>query len=494
MTKATGKGEQLMLAILTNVEIAKRAVLALRRNIVLFNQFASPHLHCLMAAYLELVEKHGKLEVPRRQLVAHLQEALDAETAMAQEQRERATSIIQDVIAGEQVATEDGDRFLKFAAEADATSKVSAMLVSGNTDFMALSDRVNKLQQDVDDIVGESDAEDSGGIKIVKPFKEMQRLLKQMPRIPTGINWMDKASSGGGRMGELWLILGGTGGGKTVTAVQYSCLQALLGNQVALFQYEQQIEGDIAERIMSSVTGESLDLIRDKGWEGLPENIRDKFKVAVDEVADNLSTINMSSVARDPADDKSNLGMYDIWQTVKKLNEGKPEDQRVKSVIVDWIGAMVVTIASQTGESISGTDFQHVCKREFLIANRMAREEKLMVIFFQQLTTEAVQKPPTYKPTKNDSENNRAMANDFDIVLCLGKLDANKICWLNPGKTRKTDTQAMTLHLVGDKCRFDLVEGWLPGRDGQFYNPRLIGQEDATERETTASTYRRDVD
>jgi len=493
MKGATGKPEQLMLAILTNTTIARRALSALSKGVVLFNRFSNPHLDCLLRAYMHQVKVGKKLEIPVRQLVAHLQDAIDKEKDISTTHKERASAIIQDVLSGAYVNDEDGGKFLTFALDAYATSKVSDMLTTGNADFRQLSEEVSRLQRGVADIAGESESDEPVGARITKPFKDMRRLLHQEPRIPTGINWMDMVSGGGGRTGEVWLILGGSGGGKTVTAVQYLCAQALIGNTTALFQYEQQIEGDIAERIIANVTNTSLDEIRDRGWGGLDQSVRDKFEHAVESSQDNVIAVDMTRAERDETDENSDCGVYDVWQLVKKHNASCEKEKRIKTVILDWQGAMIAKIASVTGQNLDG-GYQHISKKETLIAQRMAREEKVLVIIFHQLSTDAQQRPATYLPNMNESMNNRGLCFDMDLVLCIGRLDKNRVCWLNPAKTRKTCTQPINLMLIGDKARFELVEGWIAGRDGHFYNPRVLGQEDTQQAQTVASSYKRDID
>ena len=59
--------------------------------------------------------------------------------------------------------------------------------------------------------------------------------------------------------------------GKTATAIQLVGSQLLVGNPVAWFTFEQPFDQDLMQRMVSFITGYSLDIIRGREFKDLPE-------------------------------------------------------------------------------------------------------------------------------------------------------------------------------------------------------------------------------
>lgn len=244
-----------------------------------------------------------------------------------------------------------------------------------------------------------------------------------------------------------------------------------MGNSTIWATYEQSVEGDIAERIIANVTDESLDRIRDKGFSNLDEDIQRKFWASVAGADDKLVVMDMTKLTYNPDfDPKDNGGMYSIWQQYKKLKE---EGKQVKTIIVDWVGAMMSVIGTTTGKSIdTAFGFQIAAQAEIDIARKMVKEEGIMIIFFHQTDTKSQHARPIYIPDKTCALNMKTMCNFCDICITLSNRDPHNVLYMSAVKSRKGNTISRTVQLIGDKCKFVNAPGWYPNTDGNFYNQK----------------------
>lgn len=277
----------------------------------------------------------------------------------------------------------------------------------------------------------------------------------------------------------------------TVTSVQYGCAQALMGNTTLWATYEQSLEGDIAERMIANITDVSLDEIRDKGFTNLPEEVQNKFWAAVAGVSDKLKVLDMTHMQLDSADPADNGGMYTVWKYIKELREqGTP----VKTVIIDWVGAMMSVVGAVTGKDLS-KGYRFYTQAEIDIARRIVKEENCQIIFFHQSSSVAQHAKPTYIPDKTDAKDMKDMCNYFDLVFTIGNRDKNNICYFNAAKSRKGASTCQTLQLIGEKQRFIIAKGWLPNRDGNFYKPSddLTDSYDDNTAADKVSSYSREI-
>ena len=257
----------------------------------------------------------------------------------------------------------------------------------------------------------------------------------------------------------------------TTLTIQYACAQALMGNSILWATYEQGLEGDLAERIISNVTDESLDKIRDVGFNNLPEGIQRKFWASVAGADDKLTVMDMTKLAFNPTiDSRDNGGMYSVWQQYNKL---KAEGRAPKTIIVDWIGAMMSVVSATTGKAIDNAmAFQIATQAEVDVARKMVKQEPVQVIFFHQTDTKSQSARPIYIPDKTCALNMKTLCNFMDVVITLSNRDIHDILWMSAVKSRKAHTISKTVKLLGDRCRFVNAPFWAPNTDGNFYNQK----------------------
>lgn len=470
--RVLNKQELTLLAILAHPTVARSALSMTGEHINLFSKIQSPHVSMLWESYLKLRIKNKGKKISKAVLKSELADCITADKDLPPEMVERCDYILDKFGKDEDIPTvEESNQLLQTMVHGDLNRKLSRQ-ISDDADIQEMMRTMNSAAGAISELDNEI-AQDNQ--YLFNPFQEMDKLALHTTRLPTGINWMDEITSGGGRGGELWLFLGGSGGGKTCTAVQYSCAQALMGNTTVWATYEQSLEGDIAERIISYVTNESLDRIRDVGFNNLPEDIQRKFWASVAGADDKLVVLDMTKLKRTQEEDPQDYGgMWSIWKQVKKLKE---EGKQVRTVLVDWIGAMMLRIAANSGKDIANKYRFHT-QYEIDVAREMVKKENVQVIFFHQLDSKTAAMRPTYCPNMNASKDMHDLCNYMDIVLVLGRRDVNNVCYISAAKSRKGAAITRTIQLIGDKSRFVAANGWLPNRDGNFYKPSADYQPD----------------
>jgi RecA/RadA recombinase len=481
--------ELAFLSLLSYPKLAVKSLKLYSNNSVLFPKAIWPHLDLMWTAYMTTLSNNRDkgLSVGKDIIAANLSEAVQSDHYMTEEALEKSDMILQRFLTGDVPTEEEGIVFIQKVAQMDAGRKLMAS-ISSNADFASLENTISRVRQQVEDLSEKADDNDK---VVYKPFQEIQDLTPMTPRIPCGINWMDELTSGGGREQELWLILGGTSGGKTSLTIQYACAQALMGNSTVFATYEQSLAGDLAERIISNVTGESLDKIRDIGFNNLPEELQRKFWASVAGADDKLTVLDMTHRTQaSEIDPRDNGGVYSIWQEVKKI---KASGQNVKTVLIDWMGAMLEVVAACTGRELENA-FQFMAQREINIARKMAKEEHLLVIFFHQTDTKSQHARPIYAPDKTCALNMKTMSNFMDLTLTLGNRDTHNILWANGAKVRKGANIMMTIRLIGDHCKFVPAPGWYPNTDGNFYNPAEVQLSPSQPAENEVTPFSREIE
>lgn len=480
--------ELAFLAVLGDPELTKSALKLYASGTLLFTEVFCPHLNLMWNAYIKLLTRCRKerLAPPSIDVVAAtLSEEVQA-SGLAKELKDKCDTVLQRLVNCDKIPNpEQGRTLLTTLARLDGNRKL-LMSLNSNADFAVLQQTLDASKRSLS-LLDESQADDSNAGFVFSPFRDIEKLVTHTVKVPTGINWLDETSSGGGRAGELWLILGAPGGGKSVCAVQYCCAQAMLGNDVLWATFEQSMEGDIAERMVANITDTSLDVIRDRGFKNLPPEVQERFWASVAGVDDRLTALDMTRWRQDPSDPADNCGVMSVWKQLKKL---KAEGRNVKTVILDWFGAMMSRVAANAGLDLSAC-YRFKAQEEINTLIQMAKEEQVLVIVFHQLDAKSAAMRPTHIANGTNAQDMHNMQNFFDLVFTIGIKDANNVCYFSSVKARKGNRITRTLRLIGDKSRFVMEEGWVPNRDGNFYKPGADGQD---QRRPTATDYNREID
>jgi len=482
--------ELAFLSILGNEELTKKALKLYKGQTFLFTEVFCPHLNLMWNTYVSMLGQYKKdfgFKLRGDIIAAGLAEAVQADRHLPQELKERCDAVLQKLAAGDMPDTAEGTALIGRLVKLDGNRKLVQKL-NANADLQVLQQSLDASKRALGDL-SDNGAHDDNGVQMVyNPFRDIRKLATKQVRVPTGINWLDDLSSGGGREGDKWLVMGCPGGGKSVCAVQYACAQALMGNDTLWVTYEQSLEGDLAERMIANITDTSLTKIRDVGFDNLPDDIREKFLTAVSGVDDRLVALDMTKWQKDPTDPADNCGIASVRRQFDAL---KAQGKRFKTVIIDWFGSMMAHIAANEGLDLASC-YRFKAQEEIDKLVAFAKEEKVLVIVFHQLDTAANEARPTSVPGANQAQDMKSLQNYFDLVLTIGKRDENEVCYFANPKNRKGQRIVRTLRLIGDKARFVMEDGWLPDpRSGSFYRPVDGGGPEET---GSASGYKREIE
>jgi len=483
--------ELAFLAVLGHQELTKMALKLYAKKVYIFTDMIMPHLGLMWTSYVALLKKNKEkygLSLSRDMIAAELIEAVQADKYLNEELKNKCDIILQRLVSGAVPSIDEGQLKVQSLVQLDNNRKMMEKL-NANADLQILQQTLDASRQALDTVDGASASHDDGRPGIVfNPFKDIEKLAVKSDRVPTGIKWLDDISSGGGRAGDLWLILGAPAGGKTAMCVQYVCSQALLANTTMWVTYEQSLEGDIAERMIANVTDTSLDKIRDVGFKNLPKELQELFWSTVAGYDDRLIALDMTKLQPDGVDPEDYGGVKSIWKRFKELKEnGHPP----KTVILDWFGSMMSRIASNRGLDLS-KNYRFLAQEEINTLIQFARQEQILIIVFHQLDVKAASARPTYLADATHAQDMHNMQNFFDLVAILGIKDVNNVCYFSNPKNRKGQRVVRTLRLIGDRSKFVMEEGWMPNRDGNFYRPADISSKD--DFNSAASEYTRELE
>lgn len=71
----------------------------------------------------------------------------------------------------------------------------------------------------------------------------------------------------------------------------------------------------------------------------------------------------------------------------------------------------------------------------------------------------------------------KTMSNYTQYAMAIGKRDENQRCWFICDKCRNSYPSECVIELDGAHAKFNLLEGYAPGRNGQFININELQEE-----------------
>lgn len=207
--------ELAFLSVVGHPELTTKVLRVYAAKVRLFAEVFHPHLNMLWNAYCELLKKYKKeygLNLRLDVAAAGLLEALSNDRTLPQELRTRCETILQKLSSGDIPDLEQGERLVKTLMELDANRKLVSQL-NTNPGILELQQSLDATKRSMSLLDEDKQNKDRPGV-LVNPFRDIRKLVTKTVRVPTGINFLDDLSFGGGREGDLWLILGRPAGGK----------------------------------------------------------------------------------------------------------------------------------------------------------------------------------------------------------------------------------------------------------------------------------------
>lgn len=263
------------------------------------------------------------------------------------------------------------------------------------------------------------------------------------PRDPTGVTPVDLLLNGGTLPTECYGILGPSGGGKTLLALQITGSLARRHKHVVYFGYEQPAK-DMQPRILSFVAKVHIDKIRDRKFSDIQKVYQEKLKKAAQLCRGYVDFV-------DRASEGNSISEIDLYVR-KQTDAGK----KPHMVVIDWMWPLILRIVAisdrkQRPERISMQETMDGLKS-------IAAEHKICLLILHQLSTEMVKKSPSNKPAWFNSAEAGSFAWLLHYCFAIGRADGNGFCWLVGSKARNTANRDVLVRLNGGMNRFDPVD------------------------------------
>ena len=461
-----------MLHILNNNDLLLSALKVTKSGIELFPPQQRPHLalmwRCLVEAVVKSKRENRWLQINRKDFVASVIEKVKT-AEIHPDNKARIKEICVEYLQEVPFDSEQGRKYLQTEVDEGLQRNLSRAIYQSSS-FEAVKQLVEK---------GESIKQGLSTTTkqlFVNPLLDVRKYLQKVPKTPMGVQYFDKMTCGGMSEGEICLSAAGTGQGKSMMTVQFVGTQLMLGNCVAWFTYEQPFDQDLMQRMVSFITGYELDFIRTADYDSLAPEIRDKFNVIAQQTADKLIAADFSN--RNMLDDSDPDDDFSAYSIRKRLELWEKQGKLPTYVIVDWLGAAVKNIATERNVDISNA-MSYIALANVFISDlvQIAKDFKTRIIVFHQLKPEFKKSPPSRKPTSSEIQFITSANNWFDYCIVQGIRDQNQRCWYICDKNRKAYPSECVIELDGPHAKFKLLNGYAPGRDGQFINISELAQE-----------------
>jgi RecA/RadA recombinase len=277
----------------------------------------------------------------------------------------------------------------------------------------------------------------------IDPFNLDDNPMDFDPRNPTGVTPVDLLLNGGITPTECYGILGPSGGGKTLMALQITGAMARRRQYVAYFGYEQPAK-ELQPRLLSFVAKVHSDKLRDRKFSDIAEKYQKKLKHAAKLCRGYVDLVDRASAG-------DNISEIDLY-IKRKADAGK----KPAIVVIDWMWPLILrmTAASTRRERPERIELQDAMDG----LKSLAAKHETCLLILHQLSTEAVKKAPSNKPEWFNSAEAGSFAWLLHYCFAIGRADGNGYCWLVGSKTRNAAHKEVLLKLNGGMNRFESVD------------------------------------
>lgn len=290
------------------------------------------------------------------------------------------------------------------------------------------------------------------------------RLLGACVRELTGVEFLDPLL-GGVRPGEVYMLLGPSGGGKTTFSHQLATTYARDRRKVVVvFSYEESITSEYMIPVYACAAHIPRKVLESTpNFENLPDNYRRTFEEAEQMIGHYLIYMDHSGTGVNKA------GHGGVEEIDAALERYKQDGVVVAGVIVDWFYPMLI-------RKYSGINLgrgKEMDLRAFGIAmvdelKAMASNRNVWVWVTQQVASANATSKRDIE--WNNAAENKSLAWFMNGCFTLGAKDGYGICTLKYSKARSMPGGKTFIQLDGDFARFKALSGdFKQDRDGNFF-------------------------
>lgn len=458
-------------------ELAEIGYRAYRKDVVMFPDITHPHCMVLWESFLKVAQALKTLDITKNLLVMELKQAFPVyEDTMTPDQFQRGINVIQALATSRksQMKLEEGRAYIESLIKSEVHSKVLDKIRS-NANLESVRKAVKSADDDIQNIIPVAPSDAAIGIEF--PLQNIAKYIGKTKKVPFGINFLDKLTGGGCVEGTVMGFLGIQGGGKTMMTVQMAIASAKVARQVLWLTYEQEFNGDIAERAITRVTGTLLGKVRQRSYSQLDDHTRAEIEAAKAKIGQYLAIRNFAAPLLGPdgqplPDEQQMVGdgtdIRAIVQYMKRIG-------RVPKIILfDWMGEAVERICIARG--IDPKDnFQTVASEYLRDINAVCADYGCIGVVFHQIAAVNKTQPPKWKPTAADAERFKAFSRNMFGCFVMGnaRVGGSGARWLLTDKLRNGVPAETVIRMVGEEARFVEAEGWVIGPSGDFEDPTI---------------------
>ena len=282
-----------------------------------------------------------------------------------------------------------------------------------------------------------------GEIKIVDPFDIEQEKPSFPQRKATGVTFVDQLLGGGLLPAETVGVLGPSGGGKTLLALQLGCSLAERQQYVEYFTYEQPAK-DLQIRVLSCAGKVPSTLLQGKEWDEVDSQTREKVERIAKRSRDYLHLLDRSSEG------------HSVTEIASHIDRCEGVGKKPTLVVIDWIWPLIVRMTSRS-------ERRNVEERKLLMEametiKSLAAETGVCFLIVHQLSTETAKKSPGRKPQWFNSAEAGAFAWFLPYCFAIGTADSHGYCWLVGSKARHAGKKELMVQLDGEYNRFKATD------------------------------------
>lgn len=246
---------------------------------------------------------------------------------------------------------------------------------------------------------------------------------------PTGVDYMDYLAKGMRKTAFVGL-LAGSGGGKTLTGIQWAMEQASRGIHTAYLSYEQEVAGDLAERVFTYLGG----ITRDEasvGYDNYAPEVKARIAAAREHIDKYWRIYPM-------AGDVYNQGrggvpeieaMIDMMRTAQKFP--------VRNIVIDWFRPMMLKWQN-VHKLFKAKDMREQMLNALARLAQVRDSKNVRILLLHQIAPHIYEKMGFESvPSWTSAEDCKAFAEDMDACICYGKPDPiTGVMWATYAKCR----------------------------------------------------------
>lgn len=278
------------------------------------------------------------------------------------------------------------------------------------------------------------------------PFwKAPHHFLRDIERIPTGIDFIDNALGGGVRLGEVGAFLMPSKGGKTTIVYQLQRELVYRRKHGLVLSFEQYLEGDLSVRMYVLSTGTGR-----KDWARGVENMSPELLERWYKVAPLWGYyLHFFDHWVDPQN-----SLHSVGEVFRIVEEYRAKGINIQWVMLDWWGCMLRKLISANPVR---SDWEKRQQEATWLGEIKAYTQKLGVctLVFHQLAGAEAGKSERHVSTSFRAQENSNFCNMLDWCFVSSRKDGNSDVTFKLDVARSAASSGkIRVHLDGQNCQF----------------------------------------